>query len=956
MERGGVLEVGQNRETRDRYRVMLAQKLAVLDHLPDAVFVTDATSRVVFMNRAAEALCRLPAERVVGRPLEKFEGGPTGFPPFERVRDQVRQVGSWREDIHLDLKEGATVWVEGFASACELEGGETGYLVRMRDITKERETQTALCKSESKFRSIAEQSSDLIALTDAEGIITYASHATLDMFQVTAEEMQGRHFFEFLDPASIPRAAETFQRATESGSRVKNLELTMKRRDGSSIFGELNGSHLRIGEETFALVLIRDITERRRAEEARERSLAELRRRKMELESLLEGSRAVLEGGDFASKARRIFDAAREMTGARSGYVALLSPSGEENEVLFLEAGGLPCAVDPTLPMPIRGLRGEAYRTGRAVFENDFMGSRWVAFIPEGHVDLRNVLFAPLAIEGRVVGILGLANKPGDFDDDDLRMAEAFGQLAAIALRNSQSLEALRRSEKNLAEAQRQTHMGSFEFDFRTRRLHWSEEMFSIFGIRHEDFRGVQEDFTERVHPEDLPRVARSREEGRARPGPLELDFRVVRPGGEVRSVRMIFETFFDDREAPLRRIGTFQDLTELRKAEEERARLEVQLQQAMKMEAVGRLAGGVAHDFNNLLTTISGNVELALLDLVPNDPLTETLGDIGSAAESAAALTRQLLAFSRRQLIEPRVLDLNERIAKMQRMLVRLIGEDIELLTHLGEELGAVRIDPGQLEQILVNMVVNARDAMPEGGELILETAGVELDEEYCRRHADARPGRYVRLSVSDVGHGMSEETKVHLFEPFFTTKGKGKGTGLGLATIYGAVKQAGGSIEVYSEVGLGTTFKVYLPRVDEEKERLAEDARAVELQKGNETILLVEDEVMVRDLAIRILKRLGYSVLPAGSGQEALAVAETHAAPIHLLLTDVVMPGMNGRQLAERIAKAHPEVKVLYTSGYTENAIAHHGVIDAGLSFIGKPYAPQTLAKKLREVLEGR
>ena len=395
-------------------------------------------------------------------------------------------------------------------------------------------------------------------------------------------------------------------------------------------------------------------------------------------------------------------------------------------------------------------------------------------------------------------------------------------------------------------------------------------------------------------------------------------------------------------------------EITERKKAEQERNKLQEQLQQAMKMEAVGRLAGGVAHDFNNLLTVITGYVELARMKLTPPDPLLRSLDGIHRAAESAAALTSQLLAFSRRQIIEPKVLNLNDLVGGLAKMLIRLIGEDIELQTALAEELGSVKVDPGQFEQVLVNLAVNARDAMPDGGQMVIETSDIELDEDYCLRHPQVRPGKYVLLAVSDTGHGMSAEVKQHLFEPFFTTKAKGQGTGLGLATTFGVVKQAGGAIEVYSEVGQGTTFKIYLPRVEEQAERLVNKAPGLELARGDETILLVEDEESVRDVALTILERLGYRVLSAANGGEAFLLVEKYDGWIDLLMTDVVMPGMNGRELAERLLKIRPEMKVLFTSGYTENVIVHHGVVDENLNFIGKPYSLHALARKMREVLD--
>jgi signal transduction histidine kinase/ActR/RegA family two-component response regulator len=396
-------------------------------------------------------------------------------------------------------------------------------------------------------------------------------------------------------------------------------------------------------------------------------------------------------------------------------------------------------------------------------------------------------------------------------------------------------------------------------------------------------------------------------------------------------------------------------DLTDRTRTEEEKRRLQEQLQQAMKMEAVGRLAGGIAHDFNNLLTSILGNAELARLEAGSPGPLAQYLEEINEAAQSAASLTRQLLAFSRRQIIEPRVVDLNELVERLRRMLARLIGEDLELALALQRDLGAVRVDPGQFEQVLVNLAVNARDAMPHGGRLLLQTANVELEAEYCAKHPNLQPGKYVLLAVSDTGHGMSEEVKGRIFEPFFTTKPKGRGTGLGLATIFGIVKQAGGAIEIYSEVGLGTTFKIYLPLSEAPPEEQEAEKRA-EAQPGRgETILLVEDDRGVLELARTMLRRLGYQVLCAAAADEALRIARSHGARIDLLLTDVVMPDMNGRELAGKLLSLQPQMKVLFTSGYTEDVILHLGVLEENLNYIGKPYSLQALSAKLREVLGG-
>jgi signal transduction histidine kinase/CheY-like chemotaxis protein len=385
-----------------------------------------------------------------------------------------------------------------------------------------------------------------------------------------------------------------------------------------------------------------------------------------------------------------------------------------------------------------------------------------------------------------------------------------------------------------------------------------------------------------------------------------------------------------------------------------ERNRLEGQLRHAQRMESVGRLAGGVAHDFNNLLTAISGHVELALLDLRPSDPLHELLTEVHRAAESAADLTRGLLAFSRKQVIDPRVVNLNGIVDGLQRMLKRLLREDVDLQVVLDPALWQTRVDRGQLEQILVNLAVNARDAMPNGGKLTIETANITLDAEYARTHPYVSAGDYVMLAVSDEGTGMSEEAKAHLFEPFFTTKELGKGTGLGLAMVYGAVKQNRGSIEVYSELGHGTTIKVYLPRVDAPEEPLPA-VSPTRLPHGTETIMLVEDEAYVRAVAVQLLTRQGYTVHAFASGAEALRALPGMPGPLHLLITDLVLPGMNGRVLAQRVTAIRPDIKVLYTSGYSQNVVIHHGVLDPGIEFIPKPYSIELLAQRVREVLDG-
>jgi two-component system, cell cycle sensor histidine kinase and response regulator CckA len=401
-------------------------------------------------------------------------------------------------------------------------------------------------------------------------------------------------------------------------------------------------------------------------------------------------------------------------------------------------------------------------------------------------------------------------------------------------------------------------------------------------------------------------------------------------------------------------------DLTERKRAEDGRAQAEQalrqsdeQLRQAQKMEAVGRLAGGVAHDFNNVLSVILSYADMLLADLKPSDPMRTDIEEIRKAGLRAAGLTHQLLMFSRQQAVAPKVLDLQDVLQSMNNMLQRILGEDVDLVSLPSKTIGRVKVDPSHVEQVILNLVVNARDAMPTGGKLTIETANVVLDDEYALRHLPAKAGPHVMLAVSDTGTGMDRETQARIFEPFFTTKEQGKGTGLGLSTVFGIVQQSGGNVWVYSEPGKGTTFKVYLPRVDAEVDLKKPSVPLATLQ-GTETILLVEDEEQVRTIALTILRRQGYRVLAAQNGAEALLVCDQHEGAIDLLVTDVVMPQMSGPELAARLLATRPGLKVLCMSGYTDDSIVRHGVLQSGVAFIQKPVTPDSLARKVREVLD--
>ncbi len=520
-----------------------------------------------------------------------------------------------------------------------------------------------------------------------------------------------------------------------------------------------------------------------------------------------------------------------------------------------------------------------------------------------------------------------------------------------------------RRAERALLETRqrferivRATTDAVWDWDFESGEVWWNEGISTLFGYAEKDVDSDEAWWLGQIHPDDREAVAA--EVHRAIDGTDPIwsgEYRFLRADGSYANVFDRGRVQRDESGRAVRMTGGMADITERKQAEEALRQSEERLRQSQKLEAVGRLAGGVAHDFNNLLTIISGYSDFIKLGLRPEDPLRRCADEIAGAAERAAVLTRQLLAFSRKQLLQPVVLDLNRVVGDMSTMLGRLIGEDVEFETRLTSNNTFVLTDPGQLEQVLVNLVVNARDAMPSGGTLAVETSVVTVGESYAREHPGLPSGEFVMLAVRDTGVGMDAETREHIFEPFFTTKEQGKGTGLGLATVYGIVAQSGGSICVHSEPGRGSTFEIYLPATDAEHETPSGSAPITGDARDGETVLLVEDEQAVRAIAIATLKHHGYHVLEAQSPDEALTICESFEAEIDILVTDVVMPKMNGRDLATRVERMRPGIRVLFMSGYSEDVIAHQGVLDEDLAFLQKPFSPEGLARKVREVIDG-
>ncbi len=602
-------------------------------------------------------------------------------------------------------------------------------------------------------------------------------------------------------------------------------------------------------------------------------------------------------------------------------------PHGEENEVT---SGLVPRAMTQNGPTHLR--RGQIEElVADGVVEMD-------GEIPEEWLGI------PLRANDETIGVLTLASgTPGSgFSDDDVKLA------AFICDQVARAIEGRREAEERARLSSAVEHAAdAIVLTDATRAVEYMNVAFQrLSGWSEDDVRG-----------KDLLALGATKEDVAARQqiwmvvereGAWSGRMQSRRKDGSLYEADVSISCVRDEDGHVIHYVSVEHDVTN-------EVALEAQLRQAQKMEAVGKLAGGVAHDFNNLLSVINGYASILLGSAEPDSPERDHTEEILRAGERAAGLTRQLLAFSRRQVLKPRILELNAVVRDMEKMLRRLIGEDVDLHTVMDESVGTVEADPGQLEQVVMNLAVNARDAMLRGGRLTIETGQRYLGEEYCAHHAELEPGHYALLAITDSGHGMSALTAARIFEPFFTTKETGKGTGLGLSTVYGIVKQSGGHVSVYSEVGRGTCFRIYLPRVGAVDEELADDTADEPAAMGQETVLVAEDEDGVRKLAALLLKRQGYNVLQAEDGESALRVAAQHDGPIHLLLTDVVMPRMSGRELWDVLSTEREETRVLYMSGYTDTAIVHHGVLEPGTPFIEKPFVPDELLSVIRGVLDG-
>ncbi len=759
-----------------------------------------------------------------------------------------------------------------------------------------------LREAEARYRNLVEESFDGIFIQKGPKI-TFANSRLHEMLGYEKGEMEGMDHWLIYHPDYQDLTRER-ARARMRGEEIpSHYEVKLRRKDGSTFSGEINARATIVEGEPGIQVWVKDISKRKKAEEALRASEEHFRQ-------------------FFENAPLYCYMVSREGIILNVNKTALATLGYQKEELV-----GKPVAT--IYPPEYHQKMNENFETWKKTGRLDEVEMEIVT--KKG--DRRTVLLTADAVK-----------------DGDGRVFHSISVQRDITLRKKAE-ESLKDSERRYRQLFENVPVGLYRTSRDGEILEANPALVQMLGFPDLKSLKAVKALGTYVNPEDRIRWREIMD----RDGIVQnFQKQLRRRDGSILWVEENAKTFSNSRGEQYYE-GTLKDITGRKRAEEEKAALQEQLRQSQKMEAIGQLAGGVAHDFNNLLTVIKGYSQLSLVDLKENDPLKPNIEEIKRAADRAADLTRQLLAFGRRQVMEMRVLDLNTLLRNLEKMLRRLIGEDISLITHFSKDLGKVKVDPGQIEQVILNLVVNARDAMPNGGTLLIEIANVELDEAYAKKHTYVTPGRYVMLSVGDTGVGMAPEVRDRIFEPFFTTKEKGKGTGLGLSTVYGIVKQSGGNIWVYSEPGQGTTFKIYLPRVDEPLNGLKKNEPSAEVPGGNETVLIIEDEEAVRKVASRILKKRGYRVLEASRGDEAIRLYEESKEKIHLVLTDVVLPGMSGPQLIGKLRGIKDDFKVLYMSGYTDDMVVLNGALGKGANFIQKPFTFNLLSRKVREVLDG-
>jgi PAS domain S-box-containing protein len=871
-----------------------ARKTAILDSVLDCIITMDASGNVIEFNLAAVRTFGYAKADAIGRPLADLI-----IPPQFRARHAAglaRYLATGEGPLIGKLIEIIAVRSDGTELPVELSitaigsGPDAIFTGVLRDVT-ERKHQEA---TRARLAAIVDSSDDAIFSMGMDGAILTWNGGAERLYGYAANEMIGQNRALLVPAGKSVELIPIMARAAR-GDPGEPLETRRRRKDGSAVDISLVISPMAdaTGSITSVSTIARDITSRKHAE-------ASLREERDRAQQYLDAAEVILLKLDVDGRILLVNRYACAVLGWTADdllgrdWIETCLPAWirDDARTNFL----LPCGGDLSVSeSPVLTRAGEV-----RLFE-------WRSRL------LRDE-------DGLVVGSFSSGN---DITERNL------------------GVEARRKTEERMRFVLEAAGVGIWDLDFKTGVLQWSEILESQHGLRPGTFVGTLEAFVERVHPDDrdaLLKTMMAHQSGRN----FSMQHRALWPDGTVRWLSGAGRIDVGPIGEPVRGVGMSLDVTE-------RHMLEAQFQQAQKMEAIGQLAGGVAHDFNNLLTVILGFCELLLADLTPNDPRQSDIAEIQNAGTRAAGLTRQLLAFSRKEIIQPARLDLNVIVADIRAMLARLIGENVTVVLSLGTALAPVKADRGQVEQIVLNLAVNARDAMPQGGTLTIATANVELDEDF-ETHLAVNPGPYVVLTVTDTGTGMTPEVQARLFEPFFTTKAPGTGTGLGLATVYGIATRSGGGVTVESQLGSGTSFKVYFPRTDTTEPAVAAPPPVVRRRARMLTVLVVEDADGLRELTKRLLEKQGYTVLLAANADEALHLFGEHPS-IDLLLTDVVMPGASGPELVRKLVEQRPDLKVIYMSGYTDEAIVHHGVLNSGIVFLHKPFSSEGLEQKIRE-----
>lgn len=900
------------------------------------------------INFASDRFCEelgYEHDEVLGRRPFEFQTAESAQYAQSVVFPNFLRTGSVKDaPLQFVKKDGKVIDVLLNVTA---ERDAQGTIVRSRsvftDITKHKIAEQALRDSEARYRYLVENIEDLICTHDLQGNLLFLNWAPAQTLGSTPAEMVGTNLRSYLAP-EVRDQFDAYLATIRKDGRATGLMLVQSKSGEKRVWEYHNKLHSETGSEPIVLGVARDVTERKRAE-------AQARRQSKLLAAINKVLQQTLESETDADIARTCLQTAEELTGSRFGFIGEVNEAGRLDTIAVSDSVWSACKVaESDAPllikhMVVRGIWASVLKTNQSQIVNDPASHPESVGVPDGHLPLSSFMGVPLRRSGRAFGLIALANKERGYDPSDLEGVEALSSAFAEALDRKRAERALLESEERYRTLFDQSKDGIYITTRDGKLVEANQAYLDLFGLTKEEARDLN---ILDIYPEP---AAKNRERFRRdieKAGSLK-DYDITLKRKDGRLIDCLSTSTL--KRAPDGTIlgyqGMVRDVTEYKQ-------LQNQLVHAQKMEAVGTLAGGVAHDFNNLLQVVLGYSDLILSDEQFPAQFKEDLTKINQAAKNGADLVQGLLAFSRKAEAKPRPLNLNRRIEQLQKMLSRTIPKMIEIELVLEDDLATINADPTQMEQILMNLAVNARDAMREGGKLSIKTENVTLEEDYRKTHPEAKPGRYALLSVADTGKGMDKETVEHIFDPFFTTKGPGEGTGLGLAMVYGIVKQHGGHITCYSELSQGTVFKMYFPALVAERELQETKIRAMP-RGGSETILLVDDEELVRDLGARILSKAGYKVIAASDGKKALELFQANTNEISLVILDLIMPQLGGKQCLDRLLAISPAVKVIIASGHLPSDTTREALASSTRGFVDKPYDMRQLLEVVRSVLDG-